>query len=488
MPLIPHAKLILNERERTILALHDYSFPTVRGQFQPLNSLERRAVGGLAGIFALRMLGLFLILPVFALYAKGLTGHTAFLAGLALGVYGLTQAILQIPLGMLSDRVGRKPVIVGGLLVFGVGSVVAATADSIAGVIVGRALQGAGAIAAAIIAMIADLTREEQRTKAMLLIGVTIGASFVASLLFGPVLNELIGVRGIFWLTAGLTLIAIGVLLVWVPTPVHSRHHVDTQPAPAQFAEVLTNRHLLRFDLGIFVLHCVLTALFVVVPIALVDNANLPLGQHWQLYLPVMLLCALVVFPTILLAEGKRQLRLVFVGAILILAVSQGVLIQGHESLIQIALALFLFFLAFSFLEAALPSLISKTAPVNYKGTAIGVYSTFEFLGAFVGGALAGWLYEKYGMAAVFEFAAATLLLWFLVALTMAEPDNVTTRLVRVGRRQPSEAKVLAQQLGMIVGVNEAIVIAEEGVAYLKVDRSRLDEEALERFILLYDR
>lgn len=453
----------------------------MRSKSQPFNALEKRAVTGLASIFALRMLGLFLILPVFVLYAEELEGRTAFLVGLALGVYGLTQSIFQIPFGMLSDRIGRKPVIAGGLLLFCVGSVIAASSDSITGVIVGRALQGVGAIAAAVIAMVADLTREEQRTKAMMLIGITIGASFLASLLLGPVLNPVIGVRGIFWLTAGLALIGIGVLLAWVPTPVRSAHHMDAEPVPAQFAEVLHNGQLLRLNVGVFVLHCILTAMFVVVPIALVSNANMPSDRHWQIYLPVLLLSVVIVFPAIIVGERKRQMRLLFAGAVLTLAVSQVILLQGLQSLLLIVTGLFLFFVAFNYLEAALPSLISKIAPVNFKGTAIGVYSTFEFIGTFAGGAIAGWLYGTYGMEAVFGFVTTVVLVWFGVALTMPEPQYVTTRLVRVECQRPAEARALAQKLGTIAGVAEAVVIAEEGVAYLKVDTRTLDENALAR-------
>lgn len=449
---------------------------------QPLNALERRALSGLAAVFAVRMLGLFMILPVFSPYAVHLKGHSAFLVGVALGAYGLTQAIFQIPLGVLSDRLGRKPVIVCGLLLFLLGSVVAASADSITGVIIGRALQGAGAIAAAVMAMLADLTRDEQRTKAMLLIGITIGAAFIVSLLLGPVLDGVIGVRGIFWLTAALALVAIGLVLTAVPTPVRSTHHLDAGLVPTQFLDVLRNKELLRLDLGIFMLHAVLTALFVVVPIALVRYASLPVYEHWHVYLPTMLLSLLVVLPAINIGERKRKLRYVFLSAAFALLVSQLVLFEGYQSLTWLAVALFLFFIGFNMLEALLPSLISKIAPVDSKGTAMGVYSTFEFFGAFVGGTAGGWLLGQYGMASAFAFTGGLLMIWITVAASMREPRMVSTRLLYVGRQQPTEAKELARKLATVKGVAEAIVIAEEGVAYVKVDPSGVDEQALQQF------
>lgn len=447
-----------------------------------LTAVERRAVTGLAGIFVVRLLGLFMILPVFALYARHLEGHTSFLIGLALGVYGLTQAVLQIPLGMASDRIGRKPVIVAGLLVFAAGSVIAALADSIYGVIAGRALQGAGAISAAVMALIADLTREESRTKAMALIGITVGASFVLSLVLGPALNGVIGVPGIFWLTAVLSAIGIAVLVFWVPTPIHGHVRHQVSRPELGLRRVLMNPRLLRLNLGILILHATLIAIFVVVPLALVQHGRLAVTEHWKIYVPVILFSAVLLFPAITVAE-KRP-RTVFGAMILVIVVSQLALFTGYQSVTGLAVGLLLFFIGFNVLEATLPALISKVAPTESRGAAIGIYSTFQFLGAFLGGAIGGGLHGAYGISAVFVFTASLLMLWFIVALTAPALERHTTRMLHIGRRVPAEARTLAQQLTAIPGVAEATVIAEEGVAYLKVDDRILDLKALEKFTI----
>ncbi|MEW6354222.1 MAG: MFS transporter [Pseudomonadota bacterium] len=444
---------------------------------------ERRATLGLAGIYALRMLGLFLILPVFSLYAADhLSGATPLLIGLAIGAYGLSQALLQIPFGVLSDRYGRKPVIVGGLLIFALGSVVAALSDSITGVIIGRVLQGAGAIAAAVMALAADLTREEQRTKAMASIGVTIGLSFAFALVAGPILNTWIGVPGIFWLTALLALGGIGVLYAAVPRVVHSRFHRDTEAAPGQFKRVLADAELMRLNTGILTLHMILMASFVALPPALRDHAGLAGEHHWYVYLPVLLLGMLAMVPFIIVAEKKRRMKQVFVGAIVLLSLSEALLGLTYQSAAGIAFALFLFFTAFNILEASLPSLVSKAAPLDGKGTALGVYSTAQFLGAFLGGATGGWLYGAYGLAGVFAFCAVAAALWALLALGMPQPRYVRTHMLNVGKVDAAQAQSLAQRLLTVPGVKEATVIAEDGIAYLKVDSKVLDERALHEF------
>lgn len=383
-----------------------------------MNPLERRSAYGLAGIYGFRMLGLFLILPVFALYAEHLEYATPVLVGLAIGIYGLTQAVLQIPFGLLSDKVGRKPVIVGGLLLFALGSIIAATADDIWLIIAGRAIQGAGAIAAAIMALLADLTRDSQRTKAMAMVGITIGMSFSVALILGPLLHHWIGMSGIFWLTAGLAVVGIFILLWVVPTPVRSSVHGDAEPVPAMFRRVLANTDLLRLDLGIFTLHLVLTGLFLSIPLALRD-AGLPVQQHSYLYLPVMLVAMAIMVPFIIMAEKHGRMKSVFLGGIGLLILAQTGFYFTLHSFWGLAFFMLLFFIAFNILEATLPSLVSKAAPPEAKGTAMGVYSTSQFSGAFFGGLVGGGIHAQFGLSAVFLMGTLACLIWLLIASGM---------------------------------------------------------------------
>ena len=440
---------------------------------------ERRAAWSLAGIFSLRMLGMFMILPVFALYADELEGATPALMGFAIGVYGMTQAVLQIPFGLLSDRLGRKPVIAAGLLLFAIGSVVAALSTSIYGVILGRAIQGSGAVAAAVMALAADLTREEQRTKAMAIIGISIGFSFSVALVAGPVLDHWVGLSGIFWLTAVLAAAGIGVLYLVVPQPAISRRHRDAEPIPAQFASVLRDGQLLRLDYGILTLHMILTASFTVLPLILRDNLALPSQHHWYLYLPVLLLSIAAMVPFIILGERRRRLKQVFLGAILAVALAEFGLAFWHMSLVSVSLLLFLFYVGFNLLEATLPSLISKVAPPDSKGTAMGFYSSSQFFGAFLGGAVGGWLQGVAGLSAVLLFCGAAALVWLLLAASMRNPRYLSSHLLQVGVVDAQRARVLAQRFTQVRGVAEAVVIGEEGVAYLKVDKHALDEQGL---------
>lgn len=380
---------------------------------------ERRASIWLASIFALRMLGLFLILPVFAVHARGMPGgNEPALVGLALGAYGLTQALLHLPFGLASDRFGRKPVIVFGLALFVIGSFVAASADSVAGVTVGRVLQGAGAISAAVTAFISDSTRDSQRTKAMAMVGGSIGLTFALSLVSAPALYAAIGMSGIFALTGVLALLAIPVAMFVVPAaePVADPESSSVPQGRTTLREVALNADLLRLNLGIFVLHCVQMAMFVVVPGWLVERAGLPLTSHWQVYLAVVLLSFLLMVPPLFWSERRGKLRAVFLGAVALLLAVALMFAAEPSGLWPMAGLLLLFFAGFNILEASLPSLISRLAPPDAKGAALGIYNTTQALGLFAGGAVGGWVQSRGGGGAVFLMSAALLLVWLLAA------------------------------------------------------------------------
>ena len=447
-----------------------------------LTALEKRSTVGLAGVYGVRMLGLFMILPVFAIYATRLEGVTPTLVGLAIGIYGLTQAMLQIPLGMLSDRIGRKPVIFGGLAVFALGSIVAAMSDTIYGVIFGRALQGSGAIAAATLALLADLTRETVRARVMAVVGMSIGMAFAVAMIAGPVLEQWIGVPGIFWLTAVLAGAAALIVGKVIPTPTQLRLHRDTEAVTSYLGRVVSDPQLLRLDLGIFVLHLMLTASWVVIPLQLENTFHLPLATHWKVYLPVMLLSVVAMVPFIIYAEKQRKMKPVFVAAVAILVIAELLLSWNVGQLAGLVVSLWVFFTAFNLLEASLPSLVAKVAPSDVKGTAMGVYSTSQFLGIFVGGAAGGWVHQHYGASSVFLFCAIAALTWLIAAATMKKPHYLSSYVLDVGRQNKDFAQDLAQQLMQVKGVEEAVVIASEGMAYLKVDSRTVDKEALGAF------
>jgi MFS family permease len=444
---------------------------------------ERRASTGLAGIYGLRMLGLFIILPVFALYAEHLPGgESHLLMGVALGAYGLTQAILQIPAGWLSDRYGRKPVIYISLLLFALGSFIAASADNIYWVILGRVVQGAGALNAAVMALTADLTREEVRTRAMAMIGMTIGITFSISLILSPLLNHLIGVPGIFALTGVLALLAILLVRFAIPDPQIVRFHSDTEVGHGHFHIVLRNPDLLRLDFGIFALHAILMSVFIQVPF-LLQADGLDVARHWQVYLPVMLVAFVLMVPPIIVAEKKAKMKPVFMAAIALAALAQVMLLIFQQNLWGIAFALLLFFSAFNVLEATLPSLISKIAPLAAKGTAMGVYSSVQFLGAFFGAAAGGALMQYVGGNAVFVFAIGLLLVWLLVAAGMRPPAAVRTKLYHLPELGDAAAVELRGQLLQLNGVREVMVVAAERMACLKVDMQGFDEPAVEQLV-----
>ncbi|MDT0502213.1 MULTISPECIES: MFS transporter [unclassified Halomonas] len=444
---------------------------------------ERRAITGLAGLYATRMLGLFMVLPVLALYADDLAGATPLLVGLALGIYGLTQAALQIPFGLLSDRLGRKPVIAAGLVLFVLGSVVAAAADTIGGVILGRCLQGSGAVAAAIMALLADQTREQVRTAAMATIGLSIGVAFAVAMVLGPLVAASFGLSGVFWFNALLAAMGLPVLWRLVPPAPRRLRHRDVGIDRAQLGRTLRRLDLLRLDVSIFALHLVLMAIFVAVPFRLIE-AGLPSERHGLAYLGVMLLAFVGMVPLVVVAEKRRRMKAMCLLAISAMLVSLLGMAWGGAGLWGLLAWLLAYFIGFNLLEATLPSMISKLAPAGAKGTAMGVYSTSQFLGAFLGGVLGGALAQQWGLSAVFLGAAALAAVWLAVMVGMRQPPHLVSEVVALDGDHGDDAlETLMAKFAEVAGVEDVLVVPEERLAYLKLDRQRLDEEALARLI-----
>jgi MFS family permease len=445
-----------------------------------MNKQEFRAAGSLAAVFSVRLLGLFMIYPVFEAYAQGLSGASPYLIGEALGIYGLTQGLLQIPFGLLSDKIGRKVMIVFGLILFAVGSAIAAKATTIGGVIVGRAVQGGGAVGSVILALVADLTAEDNRTKAMAMVGLSIGASFMIALVLGPILAHLIGVTGIFWVMVLLAVVGIAITIYIVPSPPILRRHRDAETVPSLVGSVLKNRELLRLDIGIFALHAMLTASFLVVPGLLRNTLNVSMQSDWMVYLPVLVTSIVIMLPAIFVAERYRLMKPVFILAVALLVASQVMLYLGASDGSLLLGGLVVFFSAFNILEAMLPSLVTKVAPPDAKGTATGLYSSLQFLGIFAGGAIGGGINQLAGNAGVFALTTAFAVIWLVAALGMAKLSYLTTRVIPTGDVHEDDAERLAARLRRLPGVAEAVVIADEKLAYLKVDTKAFDASVAE--------
>ncbi len=381
-----------------------------------MTATELRATLSLAAVFALRMLGLFMIMPVFSVYAKTIRGgDNVLLVGVALGAYGATQSLLYILYGWASDKFGRKPVIAAGLLIFAIGSFVAAYADDIKWVIAGRVIQGMGAVSSAVIAYIADLTSEENRTKAMAMVGGSIGVSFAVAIVGAPLVFHWIGMGGLFTLVGMLSLCAIAVVVWGVPAAPRATH------VRAPFAEVLRNTELLRLNFGVLALHATQTALFLVVPRILVDG-GLPVAAHWQVYLPVMAVAFVMMVPAIIAAEKRGKMKAVLNGAIILILLGQLSLGFAPHTISIVTAILFVYFLGFNILEAAQPSLVSKLAPGARKGAAAGVYNTTQSLGLALGGVIGGWLLKGWGEQSVFLACAVLVAVWLIIAARMKPP------------------------------------------------------------------
>lgn len=424
------------------------------------------------------MLGLFMVLPVLALYQHQYAGASPLLLGLALGIYGLTQAVLQIPLGLLSDKIGRRPVIVAGLLMFVLGSLVAAMADTMIGLVIGRALQGMGAIASTLMAMVTDLTSEEKRTVAMASIGASIGLSFILAMIVGPLVAAAMGLSGIFWLTALLGVAGIGIFLRFVPNVVSSHKNRETRVDLSQIGSLLREPTLMRLNVGVFALHLALMAAFVVIPDILANELGLGSDQLWWVYLALLGGGFVLMIPAMVLGEKFQRQKLSFCSAVVLLAVSALVLGWQRTALIT-PLMLLLFFAAFNLLEASLPSWLSKACPAGSRGTAMGIYSTCQFFGAFVGGILGGWSLQQFGADGLFILLGIVLLGWWLLALGLQSPRPMQTLVLQIGDRAHED---FAKIISTITGVEDILIVEGEQLAYIKVDKQTVDMLSLKPY------
>ena len=442
-----------------------------------MNASERRATAALGSIFALRMLGLFMIVPVFAVYGQQYQGATPILLGLAIGIYGLTQALLQIPMSLLADRFARKPLIIIGLLLFALGGAIAASAEHIGWVIFGRAVAGCGAVSAIVMALLADVTREEQRGKAMAAMGMTIALSFIVAFSLGPVLTGWVGLSGLFWLTSVAAILAIGLLWI-VPTP---KRLIKQNPEGyrQQLRTVLNIPDLNRLHFSIFVLHLLMTAMFVLLPIQIVQQLDWPVTQHGWLYLPLLLLGFVLAIPAIIIAESKQQMQRIFMFGVSLIGLSMLLLtaLDGHAWGLVVGLALF--FIAFNLIEALLPSWLAKRAPVASRATAMGINASSQFLGAFAGGVLGGQLLAYADAQTAWAVLLTLCVIWWLVARRLQTPPYLSSLAVRlpkpVGQTAGQEQAWMSRLLA-VRGVEDVVVLVEQQVAYLKVDKRQLGE------------
>lgn len=446
-----------------------------------MNALERRSTFALSSIFALRMLGLFMIIPVFSVAGQSYQYATPALIGLAVGVYGLTQAILQIPFSLIADRYSRKPLVVIGLLLFALGGAIAAMSETIYGVIIGRAIAGGGAVSAVVMALLADVTREEQRTKAMATMGMSIGLSFVVAFSLGPWLTSQVGISGLFWVTTIMGLAAISMLLL---VPKVTRHHRNYQQGYVhQLKEVLKMGDLNRLHLSVFALHLLLTAMFIYVPSQLINFADIPLSSHGLVYLPLLVLSLFFAFPSIILAEKYRKMRGIFLVAIGGIIAGLLVMIFGFESKYILLTGLGLFFIAFNVMEALLPSWLSKAAPIQSKATAMGVNASSQFLGAFFGGMIGGQLLQMQNTSVGWGILAAISIIWLFFSFGLAQPRYLSSMVFRLPESKQTDE--WTSQLLAIRGIEEVVVMSEQQVAYVKVDKQLIDDAARQHLTLL---
>ncbi len=444
-------------------------------------SKEYLAVVYLAVIMAVRMLGLFMILPVFALHSSDYLYANAQLMGIALGVYGLTQGILQIPFGLLSDYTGRRLMITLGLALFIFGSIYAALAHTIYDLIIGRALQGGGAIGSTLLATVADLTRDENRSKAMAIMGLSIGGAFAVAMVLGPLLDAAWGLTGIFGVTAGLAF--LGGIVLWCGVPASPRLvSVSAKMSTREgLINILKNLQLMKLAIGIFLLHAILTALFIIIPFILAQNLHLGRTAQILFYLIVLGAAFLLMLPIMIIAEKKRQIKPIFLSAILILGLTQLFLWPWHNRMMLVCTNLLLFFTVFSLLEALLPSWVSKIIPTHNKGMAMGIFSTAQFLGIFIGGVFGGWTFGHFGMNGIFGLNGIFVLIWLMLAIFLPHPPYLSTVIFKIHQFVERDLEILSQRLHAVMGIVEVSIMHTEDLIYVKIDQKVISKRQLRR-------
>ena len=450
-------------------------------------SHEWRASTSLAGVYALRMLGMFLVLPVLALHAHGLAAHLPEpeqlkMVGLAMAMYGLTQAILQLPLGILSDKIGRKKVIYIGMAVFAGGSFLAATAHSVEMLVLARAIQGAGAVSAAVTALLADLTREEVRTRAMSMIGLSIGLTFSVGLVLSPILTNWVGVNGLFMIMGILSVASIVLVAFYTPNPEQSHLHQDTQAQTSRLGEVLRNSQLLRLNFGIFTLQAGLMAIFTALPFAL-RNLGWDKTEHWKIYLPATVIGLVLMVPAIIIGETRHKLKPVFVLGILLILLAQFGLIFSLHSIWAIGVALIVYFIGFNILEASMPSLVSKIAPPDLKGTAMGVYNTLQSIGVFSGGMIGARMYAVAGFSGVFGFCCVLIGVWLVLAMTAPAPLPVKNIVLALPEQWHNRLDELSGSLKNVAGVQTVSFSEDKRNIFIKALQQGFDEDKVKQIL-----
>jgi len=435
-----------------------------------MTSFEIKSTLGIAFIYMLRMIGLFIVLPIMSIYLSELGADAStFLIGLTFGIYGLTQAIFQIPFGILSDRFGRKKIIIIGLCIFFIGSLVIFFSESLIMITFGRALQGAGAISAVLLALLADLTTDKARTKSMAIIGASIGLTFGISIVLSPILNTYLGFQNIFMLIAILSVIAMGVVIYYIPNPIsYSRNEKIDYP----IKKIIFDKVFLKLDYGIFALHASQIIMFMMIPLML-NGIGYPIKYHWQIYLPVFVLSMLAIIPMIILSSKKKMLRSFFLLNVFLLIFVQYLFMNWSDSKQSIMIILLIYFIAFNFLEATLPSLISRLSPKNLKGLVLGAYNTSQSLGIFVGGILGGFIASQFNDKAIFILSGVLLAGWLALMIRFIFPSSKNDMVIKIKPEffnQSDKAKnAVFNKIQRLDFVDEALIFPNESYIIIKL-------------------